>query len=138
MKIFSISFRNFKVSGKYFVVFINPIQDEIFFGPPLPKIRHTYHAMMKLGKIIPYLRRSKKCINHVTHLLSHADISLFSPEISKFCYIKKYTYRLDFDTYVIILLAFLESLVIVLINMVTTLMMSAKITTPGLLEIRVF
>ena len=35
-------------------------------------------------------------------------------------------------------LAFLESLVIVLINIVTILMMSAKITTPGLLQIRVF
>ena len=33
---------------------------------------------------------------------------------------------------------FLESLVIVLINMVTILMMSAKISTPGLLKIRVF
>ena len=35
-------------------------------------------------------------------------------------------------------LAFLESLVIVLTNMVTILMMSAKTTTPVLLKIRVF
>ena len=65
---------------------------------PLPKICHTYPAMMKLGSVIPYLRKIQKCINHVTHPLSSADISIFSPEISKFCYIKKYTYRLDFDT----------------------------------------
>ena len=64
--------------------------------------------------------------------MSSAEISIFSPEISKFRYIKKYTCRLEFDG------QFLESLVIVLINIVTILMMSAKITTPGLLKIRVF
>ena len=37
-------------------------------------------------------------MNHVTHPLSSADISNFSPEISKFCYIKKYMYRVHFDT----------------------------------------
>ena len=67
------------------------------FWPPLPKIRHTYPTMMKLGTVIPYLRKIKKCINHVRHPLSSADSSIFSPEISKFFYIKKYTYRLDFD-----------------------------------------
>ena len=38
----------------------------------------------------------------------------------------------------LILLTVLESLVTALINMVTILMMSAKITTPGLLKIRAF
>ena len=52
---------------------------------PLPKICHTYPAIMKLGTVIPYL---KKNINHVTQPLSSNDISIFSPEISKFCYIK--------------------------------------------------
>ena len=67
---------------------------------PLLKDYHTYPTMMKLGTIIPYLMRikKKKCINHLTHLLSSADISIFSLEISKFCYIKKYRYRLHFDT----------------------------------------
>ena len=45
---------------------------------------------------------------------------------------------MNFDAQFLILLTFLESLIIVLINMVTILMMSAKITTPGLLKIRVF
>ena len=49
-------------------------------------------------------------MNHVTHSLSAADITIFSPEIRKFCYIKKYRYRLHFDTYFLIFLAFLESL----------------------------
>ena len=61
-------------------------------------------------------------INHVTHLLNSADFSAFSPEISKFCYIKKYS----------------ESLKIVLVNMVTTFMMSPKMSTLGLLKTTAF
>ena len=30
--------------------------------------------------------------------MSSADISTFPPEISKFCYIKKYTYKLHFGS----------------------------------------
>ena len=37
-------------------------------------------------------------MNHMTHLLSSAEINNFSPKISKFCYIEKYRYRLHFDT----------------------------------------
>ena len=77
-------------------------------------------------------------MNHVTHPLSSVDINIFSPEISKFCYIKIYRYRLHFDTQFLILLNFIESLKIVLINMVTILMMSAKMATLGLLKIKVF
>ena len=77
-------------------------------------------------------------MNHVTHPLSSADISNFSLEISKFCYIKKYMYRLHFDTKFLIVLAFFESLRIVLIKKVTSLMMSAKMATPGLLKIKIF
>ena len=74
-------------------------------------------------------------MNHVTHLSTSADISIFSSEISKFCCIKKYRYRLHFDTQFLTLLTSLESLKIVLINMVTILMMSAKMATPGLLKV---
>ena len=51
----------------YFVV--NPIQDGLFQGcprmegakkVPLPKICHTYPAMMKLGTVIPYLKKIQK------------------------------------------------------------------------------
>ena len=66
--------------------------------PPLSKSCHTYPTMMKLGTVIPYPKKIQKYINHVTHLLSSADISIFSPEISKYWYIKKYRYRLYFDT----------------------------------------
>ena len=63
--------------------------------PPLPKMCHTYLAMMKLGS---YALPKEDPKNDVTHALSSADISIFSPEISKFCYIKKYRYRLNFST----------------------------------------
>ena len=61
--------------------------------------------MMKLGTPIPYLKKIKKYINHVTHTLCSSDISIFSPEISRFFYIKKYRYRLHFDTSFILFLA---------------------------------
>ena len=31
-----------------------------FFGPPFPKIRFTYPTVMKLGTVIPYLRKIQK------------------------------------------------------------------------------
>ena len=40
----------------------------------------------------------QKYINHVTYPLSSADIGIFSAKIIKYCYIKKYRYRLQFDT----------------------------------------
>ena len=96
------TFHNF-----YFVVNLNPIQDGLFRGcsrirgakrAPLPKIFHTYPTMMKLGTVIPYLKKIKKNVNHVIHLLSSANMSSFSPGFSKFCYIKKYRYGLHFNT----------------------------------------
>ena len=67
---------------------------------PLPKTCHTYSTMMKLGTFITYLKKiQKKYVTHVTRPLISTDISIFSLEISNFCYIKKYRYRLHFDTY---------------------------------------
>ena len=77
-------------------------------------------------------------MNHVTHNLSSTDISIFSLEISKFCYIKKCRYRLHFGTQFLFFLTFIESLRIFLIKLVIILMMSAKMATPGLLKITVF
>ena len=77
-------------------------------------------------------------MNHMTDCVSSADISIFLPKISKFCYIKKYRYRFHLDTYFLTLLIFLASLKIVLINMVSILMITAKIATPGFLKIKIF
>ena len=73
----------------------------------------------------------KNYMNHVTHPLSSADISIFLLEISKFCCIKKYRYRLHFDTKFLILLTFFK-------NCLNNLMMSAKMATLGLLQIKLF
>ena len=77
-------------------------------------------------------------MNNVTHLLTSANISIFSTEISKFCYIKNYRYGLHFSAYILIVLALIESLKICLINLVIILMMPAKMATPGFLKITVF
>ena len=71
----------------------------------------------------------------MTRLVRSADISIFSPKISNFSYIKKCRYRLHFDTLFPILFFFFESFKIALLNMVTILMMSAKMATLGLLKI---
>ena len=77
-------------------------------------------------------------MNHVTHPLSSTDISILSPETSKFCYIKKYRYRFYFGKKFLIFLTFIESLRIFLIKMVIILTMSAKMATQCLLKITVF
>ena len=92
--------------------------------------------MMKLGTVV---RGSKKYINHVTHPMISADIGIFSPEITIFCYIKKYTYRLHFihSLYIVsIFLTSFESLKVVLRNLVTILIMPAKLATLGLFKVK--
>ena len=69
----------------------NPVQDGPFWDcsqmggrggvvkspPPVPNICHTHPTMVKLDTLILYLKKIKKYINHVTHPLSSADISIF-------------------------------------------------------------
>ena len=81
---------------------------------------------------MPYLKKTKKYTNHVTRPLIFADISIYSSEISKFFYIRKYRYRLQFG------ITSFKSLEIFLKNMVTILMMSAKLATSGLLKRKIF
>ena len=84
---------------------LNPIQ----YGPfsdaqgrrskkgPLPIICHAYHEMMKLGTAIPSLGIKKIWITW--HTLWNLLISIFFlTKIRTFCYVKKYRYRLHFDT----------------------------------------
>ena len=71
-------------------------------------------------------------------MLSYAGINIFLQEISNFCYIKKYEYRLHFDTEFLILLTLFNSLKVILIDMVATLKMPAKLATLGLLKIKVY
>ena len=77
-------------------------------------------------------------MNHMTHPFGSAKISIFLPEMSKFGYIKKYRHIFHLDAQFLILLTFLESLRVVIINKIKILMMSVKITTPGLLKTKIF
>ena len=99
----------------------------------LPSLK-SVTSMMHLAQLYLTYGRCENYMNHKTYSLRFADISIFSPEISRFCYIKKYRYRLHFDTYFLILLTFLFFLV----NMVTILMMPAKMTNPDLFKIKEF
>ena len=128
-------------------MFFNTIQDGLFRDcsrmggakrPPLLKICCTNHTVMKLGTLIPLIPKGDpKTIWITWHVPLVLLTSTFLPEITKFCYIKKYKYRFHLDTKLLTLLTFLESLRIVLINVVKIMMMSAKMATSGLLEIKI-
>ena len=77
-------------------------------------------------------------MNYVIHQLSSADISIFSPEIDKCCYINKYSYRFHFQYMTSNSFNSVDSLKNVLVNLVTILMLSAKIVTLTLLKIKLF
>ena len=104
-----------------------------------PSLKSVTYVLQEwnLAQLYFTWRRSKKYVNHVTHPLSSADFRIFLLEISKFCYFKKYRYRLYFDTLFLIFLTFFESWKIFLINMFIILMMSAKMATLGLLKKKV-
>ena len=44
---------------------------------PLPKICHTYPTMMKLGTVIPYLKKIQKIYESRDTPVTSADISIF-------------------------------------------------------------
>ena len=90
----------------YRLIFFNPIQNGLFQSclqtggggkrPPPPYLKSFAHILQwsNLSQLYLTWKRSKKCMNHVTHPLSSVYIGILSPEISKFCYIKKYRYIL--------------------------------------------
>ena len=43
---------------------------------PLPIVCHTYPTIMKLGTIIPYLKKIQKYINHITHSIFHRKLAI--------------------------------------------------------------
>ena len=65
---------------------------------PFPKICHTYPTMMKLGTVIPYLMKIQKIYESCNAHVEFCCHKNFLSEINKFCYVKKYRYRLHFDT----------------------------------------
>ena len=125
---------------------INPIQDGVLTDGvegrgvgqkgPFPKICHTYPTMMKLGTVIPYLKKFQKLYeSHDTPLgfCWHQHFFTGNQQILLYQEIQK---QIPFKY--IIFLTFLESLKVVLINMATVLMISAKMATPDLLKTKIF
>ena len=84
--------------------YVNLIQDESFWdclrmkGGQKGPFSNLSHISCNDETWQSYSLPKEKPKNHVTHPLNSADISIFSPEISKFCYIKKYRYRLHFGS----------------------------------------
>ena len=105
---------------------------------PFSKICYTYLIMMKLSTGINYLKKIQKAHTSRDTLPSFCWQQHFLPEVSNFCDVKKYWYRLHFNTWFLILLTFFESLKFVLVNMVAIFMMLAKLATLGLLKVREF
>ena len=72
----------------------NPIQDELLTdergGGKAPSLK-LVADILKWWNLawLYHTFEDSKYISHVTHSLSSADVSIFSSEISKFCYIKK-------------------------------------------------
>ena len=103
---------------------------------PFPKIWHIYPAMMKLGTVIPCQRRKylaqKIKRNTPWNLLKSV---IFHQKSANFIILQ----NADIDCILVHNFYFLlsESLKIVLINMITTLMMSAKMAILGLLKLKV-
>ena len=76
-------------------------------GSFLPKICHTYPAMMKLGTVIPYLKKIQKIYQSrdaSPGLCWHQNFFTGNHQILK------YRYRLHFDIQFLILLTFSEFL----------------------------
>ena len=129
-------------------VTLNPIQDVHFWAAHgwgggakrSPSLKYLTHILQwwNLAQLHLTIEDPKKIwITWHTPWLLLTSV-FFSPEISKFCYIKKYRYRLHFSTKFLIILDFLESLKISLINLVISLMMSTKIATQVFLKWRYF
>ena len=121
----------------------NPVQDGIFLGcsrmgggiakrPHLPKICCTYPTMMKHGTVIPYL---KEIQNTPLYFCWHQHFFTGNQQILLYQGIQ---IQIPFRCILLILLTFLESLRIVLINVVKIVMMSAKMATSSLLKIKIF
>ena len=64
-----------------------------------PSLKYVTHILQWLN-LTSYTspKEDPKNMNHLTHPSSSVEISIFSLEISKFCYIKKYGYRFHFVT----------------------------------------
>ena len=97
-----------------------------------PNLLHTFHNVETWHSYTLPKEDSEniQITRHTPRVL--LILAFFSPEISNFCNIGKYRPTFHFNTQVLILLIFSESLRIISIIEILILMMSAKVATPGL------
>ena len=108
----------------------------VFAPPSLKPVTHILQ-WWNLAQLYLTLWRSRKYINHVTHPWVLLTSAFFNQKSANFATSRNTD--IDWISYIISnSFNFLEFLITVLINVVTILMMSAKIATPGLLKIGVF
>ena len=123
----------------------NPIQDGLFRGCsrmgkgpkklPFPKIFHTYPKMMKLGTLLPYLKKISKMYKS-----NNTPLEFWWYQ---YCFIGSQQIllyqKMQIQTvFWYIILTFFESCKFFLTNMVKMLMMLAKMATLSLSKIKVF
>ena len=106
--------------------------------PPLHKICHTYPTMMKLSTVTSYLKKVQERFESRDTPLEFCWHHHFFSENRKFAISRNTDIDCNLIHKFLFYLTFLELWKIVLINMVTIFMMSAKMVTPGLLKIKGF
>ena len=127
---------------------INPTQDGPFWnclwmgwegGGMPPSLKSvTRPAKMKLGIVIPYLKKIQKICKSRDTLFEFCWHQHFFTGNQQLYYIKKYRYRLHFNSKFPYILTLFESSKVFLINMIKILMMSVKLASLGLLKIKIF
>ena len=106
--------------------------------PPRLKSVNTSYNDETLYIVTLPKKDPKAYVNQEANHLGSADKGIFSPDISSFCCIKKYKYRLRFGTSFLFILTLFKSFKIALITVVTILIMSAKFATLSHLKIKIF
>ena len=108
----------------------------------LLKICHTYPTMIKHDTVIPYLKKIQKkhksCDTSLVLCWKSLEFSIFLPEITNFYCIKKYRYRLLIKHYFWFFELFFECFKHCMKKPGTVFMISAKMVTLGILELKIF
>ena len=102
---------------------------------PVPKICYTYSTMMKLGTVVPYLKKTQKsCESRDTpfEFCQHQQFFIGNQQILLY---QKIQISIAFLHIIYNLLTFFEFLKIFFVSMVKSLIMSAKLAASGLLKI---
>ena len=106
--------------------------------PCLPKICHTYSTTMKIGTVIPYLKKIQKTCKLCGTPLQFCWHQHFFTGSQQLLGCQEILIQTAFSCMISNYFIFFKFLKVILINMVSILMMSAKLAALGLLKIKVF